>query len=68
MLVLTRGIGQDILIDQGKVSIRVLSIKGGKVRIGVTAPEAVVVDRSEVHERRRALLPPPRALVGAGHG
>jgi carbon storage regulator len=51
MLVLTRQIGEEIVID-GNIRVSVLSIKGNKVRLGVIAPPCVTVDRKEVHERR----------------
>lgn len=51
MLVLTRRIGEEIVID-GDIRITVVAIKGDRVRIGVTAPDFVRVDRQEVHERR----------------
>jgi carbon storage regulator len=51
MLVLTRRIGEEIIID-GDIRITVVAIGPSKVRIGVTAPPHVTVDRMEVHERR----------------
>ena len=51
MLVLTRQIGEEIVID-GNIRIVVTAIKGGKVRLGINAPPSVTVDRKEVHERR----------------
>jgi carbon storage regulator len=51
MLVLTRRIGETIVIDN-TVRITVLEMKGDRVRLGVSAPPDVVVDRQEVHERR----------------
>jgi len=51
MLVLSRRIGETIVIN-GDIQVKVLSIQGNKVRIGVVAPENVAVDRQEVHERR----------------
>jgi carbon storage regulator len=53
MLVLTRRLGEEIVIG-GNVFVRVVGIEGGKVRIGIAAPESVVIDRSEVHARRLA--------------
>jgi hypothetical protein len=32
--------------------IKVVEIRGGKVRIGIVAPEDVDVDRQEIHEKR----------------
>jgi carbon storage regulator len=54
MLVLSRRIGEQIVIA-GKVSVTIVEIKGGQVRLGVTAPESIAVDRYEVHVRRHQL-------------
>jgi carbon storage regulator len=68
MLVLTRKIGQEIVIGDN-IRIAVVAIHGAKVRIGVSAPKEVVVDRQEVHERRKNLFceepafPPNPAIV-----
>jgi carbon storage regulator len=51
MLVLTRRVGEEIVID-GDIRITVTAIIGNKVRIGVTAPESIRVDRKEIHELR----------------
>ncbi len=51
MLVLTRRVGETIVID-GDISITVVAVKGDRVRLGATAPRAVQVDRQEVHRRR----------------
>jgi carbon storage regulator len=51
MLVLTRRIGESLIID-GSIQVQVVSIQGGKVRIGVAAPANVTVDREEVHVLR----------------
>jgi carbon storage regulator CsrA len=53
MLVLTRRIGEKIVID-GAISVTVVAIRGDKARLGISAPQSVCVDRSEVHERRLA--------------
>jgi carbon storage regulator len=51
MLVLTRRPNETIVIDGG-IRITVVAVKGDRVRIGVTAPADVAVDREEVHQRR----------------
>jgi carbon storage regulator len=51
MLVLTRNVGETIVID-GTIRVTVIAIQGGKVRIGIDAPDDVRVDREEVHKRR----------------
>jgi carbon storage regulator len=62
MLVLTRRIGETIVIDNS-VRITVLEMKGDRVRLGVAAPPDVVVDRQEVHERRLLNREPRREAV-----
>lgn len=48
MLVLTRHVGESILVGDD-VEITVLEIRsGGKVRLGVKAPKHIEVDRREV--------------------
>jgi carbon storage regulator len=56
MLVLTRRIGEQIVIDD-EITVTVVAIRGDKVRLGISAPPSVLVDRSEVHERRLASRP-----------
>jgi carbon storage regulator len=48
MLVLTRGLKQQILIDGGLVTVTVLEINGGRVRLGIEAPAEVSVRRQEL--------------------
>ena len=50
MLVLSRKPGESILIGE-EIEIRVLSIVGGKIKLGITAPPHVSVMRSEVVAR-----------------
>jgi carbon storage regulator len=51
MLVLTRKVGDEIVIGDN-VRVTVVAVKGQQVRIGISAPKEVVVDRKEVAERR----------------
>lgn len=48
MLVLSRKVGQKIVIPGLDAEIAVVAIKGQAVRIGITAPEEVVIRRAEV--------------------
>jgi len=50
MLVLTRRRDESIIID-GRITVRVLKISGGQVRLGIEAPRDVAVVRTEVLER-----------------
>ena len=52
MLVLSRKVGESVVIDRGIV-VRVLAVEGGRIRLGVEAPVGVPIRRSE-------LAPSPR--------
>jgi len=52
MLVLSRRIGQEIMID-GDIRITVVSIKGACVRLGIAAPPSIAVDRAELAKRKQ---------------
>ena len=49
MLILTRRTGEALMIGDD-VTVRVLGVKGNQVRIGVDAPDDVVVVREELLE------------------
>jgi carbon storage regulator len=51
MLVLSRKVGEEIVIGND-IRIKVIAIDGEKVRIGISAPKEVIVDRQEVHDKR----------------
>lgn len=52
MLVLTRGLKQSVIINGGQVTVTVLEIRGGRVKLGVEAPAEVPVARSEAKEAK----------------
>ncbi len=53
MLILTRKVGETVTIGDA-VTVTVLGVKGGQVRLGVQAPREVAVHREEVHDRIQA--------------
>lgn len=55
MLVLSRHVGETIVID-GDITVTVVSVNRGTIRLGISAPDHVVIDRAEVHQRRCADL------------
>jgi carbon storage regulator len=57
MLVLTRKVGEEIIIGDN-IRIVISQVKGDKVRLGISAPPEVIVDRAEVHQRRREFAEP----------
>lgn len=70
MLVLTRRVGQSIVIGDDVV-VTVLEVRGDQVRIGVEAPRSVDVHRQEVFEElqeanRSAASPSPEAVSALG--
>lgn len=52
MLILTRRAGETLMIGDD-VQVTVIAVSGNQVRLGVKAPKDVIVDREEIHERRR---------------
>lgn len=50
MLILTRGVGEYVVIGDGIV-VTLVSIDSGKTRIGIEAPRQVPVHREEIAER-----------------
>ncbi len=50
MLVLSRKVGEEIAID-GIVTIRVLSVERGIVRLGIEAPRGIGIYRRELYRR-----------------
>lgn len=49
MLVLSRKIGESILLDD-KITIKVMDISKGIVRIGIDAPKEMLILRKELEE------------------
>jgi carbon storage regulator len=62
MLVLSRRPGEEIIINNN-IRVTVVAVKGDRVRIGISAPAEVPVDRAEIHARRMQFLevPGPRS-------
>ena len=50
MLVLSRNAEESMFIGDD-IKITVLDIRGGQVRIGITAPQDIKIHREEVYER-----------------
>ena len=69
MLVLTRKIGERIRIGN-EVTVQILEVRGGQVRLGLAAPAEIRIFREEVfqaieEQNRRARLPDEGSLAGA---
>jgi carbon storage regulator len=50
MLVLSRKSGEAIVID-GEITVRVVEVRGERVKLAFEAPPSVPIHRGEVHER-----------------
>jgi carbon storage regulator len=49
MLILSREIGESIVID-GRITVRVLRLEGGAIKLGIDAPPEVAVHRHEIYQ------------------
>jgi carbon storage regulator len=61
MVVLSRELGERILVPHCELAVTILSVKGNTVRLGVSAPDEVDVYREEVWQQlcQRMHDPPP---------
>ncbi len=50
MLILTRKVNETLMVGDD-VSVTVLGIKGGQIRIGINAPREIAVHRLEIYEK-----------------
>ncbi len=50
MLILTRKINEEIKIGSD-ISIKILAISEGQIKLGITAPEDIEIFRSEIYEK-----------------
>lgn len=65
MLVLSRRIGEQIVIDND-IIVTVAAVQGNRVRIGITAPERVRIDREELRHRPMEFSKPWRQRPPVG--
>lgn len=66
MLVLTRKIGESIVIPEWNIVFTVLEVQRNKVRLGISAPDDVTIHRREVWMRLRHLRALP--VAASAHG
>jgi carbon storage regulator len=55
MLVLSRKNGESVWID-GMIRVEVLGVKGGRVKLGFSAPADVDIQREEIRRTRPTLV------------
>lgn len=63
MLILMRRPAESIQIGED-VTLTVVDVQGSKVRLGITAPKNVPIDRQELRERKKRCPRPPREAGG----
>ncbi len=56
MLVLTRLIGQSVVIDDGAIVVTILGIDDDRVKLGIIAPNDVVVPRQAFYDKDRDMV------------
>lgn len=67
MLILSRRVGESIIIGDREIDFKILGIKGNQIRIGVQAPKGTKVNREEIYQRienglERKVKPSPLPL------
>lgn len=65
MLVLTRRVGESLMINEGGqlITVTCLGVKGNQVRLGISAPKDVAVHREEIYQRIAKGSPRPGATA-----
>ncbi|NKC12590.1 MAG: carbon storage regulator CsrA [Gammaproteobacteria bacterium] len=53
MLILTRRVGETLMIGD-EVSVTVLGVNRGQVRVGISAPKCIPVHREEIYLQAKA--------------
>lgn len=67
MLVLSRKLGEKICLGE-EITVTVLAIRGGQVRLGITAPADVRVLRGELVECTASVVVAAASMSGETHG
>ncbi|CAM4499795.1 MAG: Translational regulator CsrA [Legionella sp.] len=51
MLLLTRRIGEAVIIGDNEINVTILAIKGNQVRLGFKASKEIAIHRDEIYNR-----------------
>jgi len=66
MLILSRKVGEKVIVPDCGLTITVLAVQGQRVRLGISAPADTAVHREEVWRRGQSL--PQEEAVGLASG
>jgi carbon storage regulator len=66
MLVLSRKLGERIVVPECRLTITVSAIRGNTVRLAISAPPELEVYREEVRERHYLEMPETRSDTATG--
>jgi carbon storage regulator CsrA len=61
VLVLTRKVGERILVPEYGLAITVSAVKGGAVRLAISAPPRIDIVRAELRDRVAAMYADPES-------
>jgi len=53
MLVLTRQVGQSLIINDN-ITVTIISISGNNVKVGIEAPKEIIILRDDIINKQRA--------------
>jgi len=56
MLVLSRKVGEKVVLPDVEMTVTVLKINGNKIQLGFAAPDGIAVHRAEVWQRISELV------------
>lgn len=65
MLVLSRRLGEQVVIPDCEMTVTIVAIDGNNVRLGFTAPRNVEVYRQELLEKMQSATQPARSASTA---
>ena len=51
-LILSRTIGETVVINGGEIRVTVADVQGDQVRLAFNANPNIVIDREEIHQRK----------------
>lgn len=52
MLVVSRNVEDSVIMLDGMIDVKVIGIRGNTVRLGITAPKEISIDRKEVFKKK----------------